>query len=449
VELLHKWLVQHGAKISDAVRAVYSEERGTELVAAADIPEGEELVAIPLASIVTPAKAVADSLVARGVSALWEPPSRPRLKVGPEAFWVEQLEELQEAASQSQVVLAAFLVDHWQRGASSPYAPWLAVVPREYPSCPTLWTEEQVRCLGEADEVEILLEKQKRWLQEYLTMVHFVPGLRKHSYDQFARARVAVESRTHGLLFGGPPMEHTAFVPFADLLNHNLTHAAKWTSSRAATDEQHAFRIVAKARVVAGSPLLCSYGHKTHSELFRTYGFADAYAPRSVPLPIQLPRGDVYRSARQATLIELEAYRTFAVGSEVPVMTASDFSLLLAFLRTAVAPPSALEQPAALAHPSTSELEEAALAALAEAARQALTNRRPSAAAAAGDPPDGPAEWTCAAFRAQQDEVLQGVLAFAEHRGAGESDMAGVVATSLRELYAAYMGSHLRSGTEL
>mmetsp|Transcript_106097 Transcript_106097/g.298904 ORF Transcript_106097/g.298904 Transcript_106097/m.298904 type:complete len:359 (+) Transcript_106097:1-1077(+) len=346
---------------------------------------------------------------------------------------------MRQMASQAQVVLAAFLADHWRRGAASSYAPWLEVVPKDYPSCPTLWTKDQLRCLAATEEFDVVVDKQTRWLEEYQTLLHFVPGLRDISYADLARARVAVESRTHGVVLGEPPVEQTSFVPFADLMNHNATFSALWKSER--TGEQQGFRVTVQGGAKLGSPLLCSYGRKELNEFVRTYGFADEAAPREVSLQLELPRDDPYRALRQGLLLELGAYRTFTVRSVAPAMDLQVFGKLLTFAQVVVAEPEDLEEEdmEKLSDALRGKYLGAALEFLARAAGAARTAEK-TAGAVAG--PDAPHGRLCLTFRALRGEVFAGVVAFArEPREGSEEGVVGEVARSLRALHASAAGA--------
>eukprot|EP00929_Paragymnodinium_shiwhaense_P032984 TRINITY_DN18202_c0_g1_i3.p1 TRINITY_DN18202_c0_g1~~TRINITY_DN18202_c0_g1_i3.p1 ORF type:complete len:335 (-),score=63.90 TRINITY_DN18202_c0_g1_i3:852-1856(-) len=288
VQRLQRWMQENGATISGRLEARYSEERGNEFFAASEVAADEELVSIPLSLVVTMDRATAASPLAADVAAAWKPlPKKPAAlrAVAGESYWEERLSDLQELAGQSQVALAAFLLDHWHRGNASMYADWLEVVPKDYPSCPTLWTPEELACLATLEEASITSDKQKRWLEEYQTLVHWVPKMREFSYSAFARARVSVESRTYSVLAGSPAVEHTAMVPFADLLNHEAAPRVLWTSK--ATSTGGPFRIVAAAAVQAGAALPGSYGKKSHQD----HAYLAGYELRQDPPTSDLTEG--------------------------------------------------------------------------------------------------------------------------------------------------------------
>lgn len=449
---LRDWLVERGARISDAVDVVHSESRGAELIAGRAIAAGEEILFVPVSATISSGRAALESTLAHDVSALWEgdgPGVRRPLSIrSGDKYWFERLEEMRSIGVQGQLALAALVVDERRRGTASAFAPWLAVVPTDYPFAPSLWTAEQLRCLAGTGEHDILVEKQKRWLEEYQALLRFVPGFRDISFLEFARGRVSVESRTHGLILGDTPHEVTSFVPFADLMNHNSTFTVLWKSDR--TPQRPGFHAVATTDLPAGSALSCSYGRKELGEFVRTYGFADEGAPREVQLQLELDRADDYRPVRQSLLLELGAYRTFSVRSIPPVMPSQVFALLLLFLRAATATPDDLELAAQQgSFPVGAVDPDCRLRSFDLLARAAAASFQSELASGAAVDATTAYGRLCGSFRTLRSEVLAGVASFArhpEHSAEPERGVAGEVARSLRELLAAHDAAALPAG---
>lgn len=452
ISALRHWLVEQGARISDAVDVVHSESRGAELIVGRAIAAGEEILFVPVSATISPGRAASESTLAHDVAVLWEgdgPGVRRPLSIrSGDKYWFERLEEMRSIGVQAQLALAALVVDERRRGTASAFAPWLAVVPTDYPSAPSLWTAEQLQCLAGTGEHDILVEKQKRWLEEYQALLRFVPGFRDISYLEFARGRVSVESRTHGLILGDTSHEVTAFVPFADLMNHNSTFTVLWKSDR--TPQRQGFHAVAITDLPAGSALSCSYGRKELGDFVRTYGFADEGAPREVQLQLELDRADEYRPVRQSLLFELGAYRTFSVRSIPPVMPAQVFALLLLFLRAATATPDDLELAArqgSFLGAVDPDGRQRSFDLLARAAAASFQSELASGAAVDATTAYGR---LCRSFRTLRSEVLAGVVSFArqpEHSAEPERGVEGEVARSLRELHAAHDAAALPAGS--
>jgi len=231
--------------------------------------------------------------------------------------------------------------------------------------------------------------------------------------------------------------EVTAFVPFADLLNHNHSFTALWTTSK--SSQEPGFVITAPQGAKAGAQLLASYGAKDHSEFFRVYGFADEHAPREVVFHVDLERRDPLRGLRQAALLEINAYRTFTIRSGEEVMPFRDFELLMAFLRAAaVDEPAVLEEATGLLRPMGEAREEAALRRL-RASADALAEHELRETAPALEAGASLALRTCRAFREQRAEVFRGIAAFAARAVGAEAPPGSAHAEGVSEA----LGRHL------
>merc|ERR1719195_2364907 len=111
-------------------------------------------------------------------------------------------------------------------------------------------------------------------------------------------------------------------------------------------------------------------------------------------------------------------------------MNPQEFRLLLALVRVAtVAPERLTDDPSSMLLPLRAEEEKAALRFLADLAAELISDLKRDLAASSA------AARTCASYRGQLAEVMQGVQAFAEGSVIPHGSVSNRVARSLHELY--------------
>jgi histone-lysine N-methyltransferase SETD3 len=235
---LVRWLEAAGGKASalrfeapsTTSRATYASER---------VAQGGSLLEIPLCRLLTVERARA-SPVGRRLAAA--------------------------GVDDERVALAACLLEE-QRTRSSPWRPYLDLLPRSYAHMPALFGEDDLALLRGSMCVEMIRRERARLDRGLDRLRRGVAELRSLPFDQAAWARMSVSTRAFGIEIGGARTE--ALVPALDLVDHRPDCGTRW-----GYDDGSARLVLAASREMeAGRTVWVDYGRKCNARLFVHYGF--------------------------------------------------------------------------------------------------------------------------------------------------------------------------------
>jgi hypothetical protein len=255
LETFDAWATQCGVQRSDGFQLTTEDGLDWSILTTTDLAAGQPILQVPANMILTASNS-RDELVSMsngGVQAA-----------------VEQLGRIGAGQSVPQFYLFLKLLVEFQRGAESPYLPWLNSLPRLYYNAVSM-TDFCYECLP---PLVFNLSRMERVkfdnFMEVLKKVDIVSEELKEEKDICKWAFNAVHTRCRGEAGG----EQT-IVPMADMFNHGTE-----TEIEINFDEEGNCNAFATRDVPAGSPLRMSYGCATNpSHFFATYGFLDKTAP--------------------------------------------------------------------------------------------------------------------------------------------------------------------------
>lgn len=237
---LLEWLARHGGDAS-ALRVVRypGGERG--VVARRDLADGDVIVRVPEALVVTPERArrsdAGRAMAAAGLG----------------------------GASDGAAVTAWLLAE--QGAPSSPWREYLASLPASMRHAPALFDDAELAPLEGTEALALTLAWRAALRDEHARLRAALPGFDVAEGD-YLRARLTVGSRLFAMTVDGRAT--SGLVPVADMLNHARAADATWSFE----ETSRSFVVRALNRVAAGAPVHCRYGLRSNTRLFVTYGFA-------------------------------------------------------------------------------------------------------------------------------------------------------------------------------
>lgn len=300
---LYDWLAQRGAELRSMV-VVDAGSGGRGVRAAVDIREGQLLLRVPRAALITVDVAKRSSIGRRMLAADIDAPGGHSL-------------------------LAAHLIAE-RRRPGSPIAPYLDALPSEFPTVPLFFPKELLPVLKGTLAATLMVRRRETLCRELFALRRAVAAFREVSVREFFWARTAVITRVFGVKIAGVPTE--ALVPMADMLNHARPPGVDWCYD----DEAGAFLMRAARDLRAGEELFDSYGRKPNGRFFVHYGFAlPEGADDEIEVLLSLPRGAPCLREKAAALESIGGPRGWYRLSNR--LKHEDSRRTFSFLRTAVA----------------------------------------------------------------------------------------------------------------
>ena len=273
MNVLQDWLVRQGAEIGSM--AIVPDGAGGRVArATADIPSGTVVLRVPRSAMITTEVARKSPIGQRLMDADMDTPG-------------------------GHFVLAAYLIAE-KRRATSPIAPYLDVLPREFPTVPLFFPKDVLPVLKGTFAATLIVKRRESLCRDLLALRRAIPAFRDVSVREFFWARTAVITRVFGLKLGTASME--ALVPLADMLNHKRPPDIDWSYE----DAEGAFILKAIRDIRAGEELTDSYGRKPNGRYFIHYGFAlQSGADDEAEIRLAIPPGSPRTPARAAALRRL------------------------------------------------------------------------------------------------------------------------------------------------
>ncbi len=212
------------------------------------------------------------------------------------------------------------------------WAPYIRLLPRDFPTLPIFFTEEELQWLKGSAALQNIATLQTDVRSEYDQLSSRVPAFRRFEYRTFLWARLAVMTRAFSVYINvriyrslpsvpRPPApapaplcnspgcivlcrcsliacyrrspsnkqkaKLQAMIPLADMLNHHrLANKLIWGYQ----DAMDSFALTASASYSAGDQLYLSYGSKSNTALLVDYGFVlDDNPHKSAVIVLKLP----------------------------------------------------------------------------------------------------------------------------------------------------------------
>lgn len=316
-ERLVRWIEEAGGKVAP-LALEHDAERGRRLRAAGHIPAAATVLRVPQRCLLT-AEAARSSRIGQEIAAS---------SIEPES---------------DHVWLVAYLLEE-RFAASSPFRPYLDLLPESYPHMPLHWGDRELSLLRGSFTLERILKSKQLFPEHYERFAGGVPAIRGFGYEAFLWAALTVNTRAFGWAFARDTT--LALVPVADLLNHKEPGDTRWGYNSSGDG----FLMTALQAFAPGDEVHDSYGPKCNGSLFLGYGFA-------------LPEND--NTEARITFETSGGPRTFAVPASYAAAKTRE---MFAFLRHACAGHVA----GGTQRPLDARNEEAVLRILAAACEQAL-----------------------------------------------------------------------------
>ncbi len=308
--------------------------------------------------------------------------------------------------------IAAYLLQERDKGADSFWAPYIAILPKQFDSVPLFFNDEELSWLEGSFTVGKVADRIESLQAEYEALRDSVPSFSRWSFDDFAWARVCVITRIFGFTLEG--IKTDGLVPYADMLNHKLPRETRWQFDRACDG----FTITSLTPIEKGAQVFDSYGQKSNTRFFINYGFTVEDNPEfEAVLRLEIPDDDPLLRHKRVLLSRGGAVVDRRREYQVPCDYSDNKTRnIFSFARIAVANESELQ--AAYAASSISAIpalsarnEAAALSLLANAARTALARFPTSLAADHHLLESGALEpfsnkWNCVVLRRGEKVVL-------------------------------------------
>lgn len=183
-----------------------------------------------------------------------------------EERWHLKFDSSQRRSLDGHTWLALGLLNEFDKGGDSFWAPYLATLPQDYQTFALMFSNEDAKTLGERSLVRMMRDHRLKKIEK-----DFCELLRPHipwTFRRYLWARISVVTR----IFKVDIDKHSdrVFVPFADMLNHSPNPNTSWCYS----DKDRGFVMVATRYIPKGSELTDSYGEKCNSRYFVNYGFS-------------------------------------------------------------------------------------------------------------------------------------------------------------------------------
>ena len=270
VARLIAWIMAAGGRVGPLRVGAAGWGRG--VFAAAAVDEGELLLELPAACLLTTERA-AETAAGRTIAAEWRGPSH------------------------DQILLAALLVAR----DDERLAPYRDSLPTRLPGLPLYYAPDAAEALCSTSLGARMAERHAQIGEEVAWLRDNAAGMAGLGEVEWFFARAQVGSRC--FYFG--ELHGEAMVPLADLLNHAAQPDTRWQ-----LDARGNFVLRAVRPLVAGAELHHSYGEISNARLLLNYGFTQADNAVRVCL-LELP------DCGELTLAEVDAEALQGVRTRV------------------------------------------------------------------------------------------------------------------------------------
>nr|CAB3453361.1 unnamed protein product [Digitaria exilis] len=270
LEDLRRWLSSHSVGEGKALPAAVPEGLG--LVAARDLPRGEVVAEVPK-KLWMDADAVAASDIGRACGGGLRP-------------WV---------------AVALLLLREVARGADSPWAPYLAILPRQTDST-IFWSEEELLEIQGTQLLSTTMGVKEYVQSEFESVEAEIINANKDlfpatiTFDDFLWAFGILRSRVFPELRG----DKLALIPFADLVNHSANITSKGSSweikGKGLFGREVMFSLRTPVDVKSGEQIYIQYDlDKSNAELALDYGFIESNPSRdSYTVTLEISESDPF-----------------------------------------------------------------------------------------------------------------------------------------------------------
>ncbi|KAI9346593.1 hypothetical protein BDR26DRAFT_855806 [Obelidium mucronatum] len=166
--------------------------------------------------------------------------------------------------------LSLYLLEQRSLGKESYWFPYIATLPKAYPTMTVNFSEDEQSLLKESNLYHELYEAPSNLLRDDYNLLcnHMIGFCFDHSFDDYKWARLSVQSRSFSLDIDG--VTASALIPYADMFNHGPDHHLYWRYN--ATTKSAQFCAI---RDVEGNvPIFNSYGLLGSRRALEYYGFA-------------------------------------------------------------------------------------------------------------------------------------------------------------------------------
>jgi len=182
-----------------------------------------------------------------------------------------------------QTWVALYMMEHRRMGRQSEWFHYLDLLPKEFPSCPIFYSDEDFDQLKGSSFVPRAKKHKETLEAQFEAVSKIVPGFAdNYTVSEFLWARAAIATRTFGWNIPGIGDGVRDFmVPLGDMFNHRSPKMLEWIFNTTTDSLDYWVR----EEVSAGQELLISYGTKSNGEYLLHYGFAVQGLPqRSYPV---------------------------------------------------------------------------------------------------------------------------------------------------------------------
>ncbi|XP_040383465.1 fructose-bisphosphate aldolase-lysine N-methyltransferase, chloroplastic [Oryza brachyantha] len=297
-----RWVSSQGADAGGAASPAAVPEGGLGLVAARDLPRGEAVAEVPK-KLWMDADAVAASDLGRAVGGGGE--LRP---------WV---------------AVALLLLRELARGADSPWAPYLAILPRQTDST-IFWSEEELLEIQGTQLLNTTMGVKEYVQSEFDSVEAEIISVNKElfpdtvTFDDFLWAFGILRSR----VFAGLRGDKLALIPLADLVNHSddiASNESSWEiKGKGLFGRDVVFSLRTPVGVKSGEQIYIQYDlDKSNAELALDYGFTEPNSSRdSYTLTLEISESDPFYDDK-LDIAELNgmgetAYFDIVLGESLP-----------------------------------------------------------------------------------------------------------------------------------
>ncbi|KAG2634976.1 fructose-bisphosphate aldolase-lysine N-methyltransferase, chloroplastic-like isoform X2 [Panicum virgatum] len=272
LEDFRRWLSSHGAVEGKASPAAVPEGLG--LVAARDLPRGEVVAEVPK-KLWMDADAVAASDIGRACGG--------------------------DGGLRPWVAVALLLLREVARGADSPWAPYLAVLPRQTDST-IFWSEEELLEIQGTQLLSTTMGVKDYVQSEFESVEAEIINANKDlfpgtiTFDDFLWAFGILRSRVFPELRG----DKLALIPFADLVNHSAhitSEGSSWEiKGKGLFGREVMFSLRTPVDVKTGEQIYIQYDlDKSNAELALDYGFIESNPSRdSYTVTLEISESDPF-----------------------------------------------------------------------------------------------------------------------------------------------------------
>ena len=200
IQALLDWLSRHGVR-PPAFRIEPDQRAGRVVRAAADLREGDEVLAIPDPAIVT-------------------------LESAKRSWIGRQMRAADMDLPSGHSYLASHLLMERRRPGSS-LAPYLDVLPTTFPTVPLFFHKELLPVLKGSFAAHLMVRRRESIIQDFAILREKIPAFREVHLREYVWARTIVVTRVFGVKMRGASTE--VLVPLGDMLNHKRPPDVDWT----------------------------------------------------------------------------------------------------------------------------------------------------------------------------------------------------------------------------